>query len=75
LLRVLSRPAALHALAAQAFNDPNRVNYMKTQRTLEINPRHPLIRALREKVRQQSCQASRALLLSGTNPRAPSPGG
>jgi HSP90 family molecular chaperone len=33
----------------QAFNGPNK-DGNKAQRTLEINPRHPLIKSLSEKV-------------------------
>lgn len=35
---------------AQAFSDPSRAGYMKAQRSLEINPRHPLVQTLKEKV-------------------------
>jgi HSP90 family molecular chaperone len=35
---------------AQAFSDPSKSSYMRGQRTLEINPRHPLIKSLKEKV-------------------------
>lgn len=34
---------------AQAFSDPNRA-FTKGQRVLEINPRHPLIKGLKDKV-------------------------
>lgn len=36
--------------AVQAFGDPSRMAAMRGQRTLEINPKHPLIAALKEKV-------------------------
>jgi len=37
-------------MKAQAFADPNRAQFMRSQKALEINPRHPLIRALKDKV-------------------------
>jgi heat shock protein beta len=35
---------------AQAFQDPSRASFMRSQRVLEINPRHPLIKGLKDKV-------------------------
>lgn len=37
-------------MKAQAFSDPSKSAYMKAQRTLEINPRHPLVEQLKIKV-------------------------
>eukprot|EP00897_Mesotaenium_endlicherianum_P005416 jgi/Mesen1/4902/ME000244S04075 len=37
-------------MASQALADPSKQAYMKGRRTLEINPRHPLIKELRELV-------------------------
>ncbi|GFH21517.1 HATPase_c domain-containing protein [Haematococcus lacustris] len=36
-------------MRAQAFNDPSRAMMGGSQKVLEINPRHPLIRALKDK--------------------------
>ena len=35
-------------MKAQALSDDNKMGYMRGRKTLEINPRHPLVRALRE---------------------------
>ncbi|WIA23790.1 hypothetical protein OEZ85_013471 [Tetradesmus obliquus] len=37
-------------MKASAFNDPSRAAMMRGQRTLEINPDHPLIAGLKDKV-------------------------
>jgi HSP90 family molecular chaperone len=37
-------------LLLQAFSDPSRAAMMRGQRTLEINPNHPLITGLKNKV-------------------------
>jgi heat shock protein 90kDa beta len=37
-------------MRSQAFGDPSRASFMKGQRSLEVNPRHPLVRALKDKV-------------------------
>ena len=37
-------------MRSQAFSDPSRASFMKGQRSLEINPRHPLVKALKNKV-------------------------
>lgn len=37
-------------MRAQALGDPSKMAMMRGQRTLEINPRHPLIKALRDRV-------------------------
>ncbi|KAL2643276.1 hypothetical protein R1flu_010863 [Riccia fluitans] len=37
-------------MQAQTLSDPSKQAYMKGKRTLEINPRHPIIKELREKV-------------------------
>lgn len=34
-------------MQAQAFQDPSKASYMRGRRTLEINPRHPLIKELK----------------------------
>jgi heat shock protein beta len=36
-------------MKAQALSDDQRSNYMKGRKTLEINPRHPIIKDLKEK--------------------------
>ena len=38
------------ATCMQAFADPARTAMMRSQKVLEINPRHPLIRSLKERV-------------------------
>jgi heat shock protein 90kDa beta len=40
-------------MRAQAFQDPNRAGMSRSQKVFEINPRHPVIRGLKEKVRAQ----------------------
>jgi HSP90 family molecular chaperone len=42
--------AAAAFLSMQAFSDPSRAAMMRGQRTLEINPDHPLIAGLKDKV-------------------------
>merc|ERR1712060_622565 len=37
-------------MKAQALSDDSRQSYMKGKKTLEINPRHPIITAIKEKV-------------------------
>jgi len=37
-------------MRSQAFSDPSRSKYMASQKTMEINPRHPLISELNRKV-------------------------
>ncbi|GBG82260.1 hypothetical protein CBR_g34543 [Chara braunii] len=37
-------------MKAQALSDESKQSYMKGRRTLEINPRHPLVKQLKEKV-------------------------
>ncbi|KAG6551890.1 hypothetical protein Mapa_006506 [Marchantia paleacea] len=41
-------------MQAQTLSDPSKQAYMRGKRTLEINPRHPIIKELREKVAQNS---------------------
>jgi Hsp90 protein len=36
-------------MKAQAFADPSKAQFMLSKKTMEINPRHPLIAALKEK--------------------------
>jgi len=40
-------------MKAQAFGDASRMGYMKAQKTLEINPRHPLIAELNTMAKEQ----------------------
>jgi hypothetical protein len=42
-------------LLLQAFSDPSRAAMMRGQRTLEINPDHPLIVGLKDKVGRRPC--------------------
>lgn len=37
-------------MRSQAFQDPSKAQYLNSQKTLEINPRHPIIISLNEKV-------------------------
>jgi len=37
-------------MRSQAFSDPNKAQYMQSAKTMEINPRHPLISELNRKV-------------------------
>lgn len=39
-------------MQAQAMQDPMQASYMRGQRTLEINPRHPLIKELKSMTEQ-----------------------
>lgn len=39
-------------MKAQSFSDQQRQMYMRGQKSLEINPRHPLIRELKQKVEE-----------------------
>jgi len=36
-------------MKAQAFADPSRAQFMLSKKTMEINPRHPLVVALKER--------------------------
>jgi len=36
-------------MRAQTFSDTSRQNYMMSRKTMEINPRHPIIRTLKDK--------------------------
>lgn len=68
-------------MKASAFSDPSRAAMMRGQRTLEINPTHPLIVALKDKVSADKDDASAksaaamlyetALLESGFDPDDP----
>ena len=37
-------------MRSQAFSDPSRAQYMNSQKTMEINPRHPIIAELNRQV-------------------------
>jgi heat shock protein beta len=37
-------------MLSQTFVDPSKVSHMKSKRILEINPRHPIIQELRQKI-------------------------
>lgn len=37
-------------MRSQAFSDPNKAQYMQSSKTMEINPRHPLMSELNRKV-------------------------
>ena len=50
-LRLEDHSNKLSALGAQALSDNSDKGYMKGMKTLEINPRHPLVERLRELVR------------------------
>ena len=39
-------------MKAQALSDDNKMAYMRGRKTLEINPRHPLVRALRDQAEE-----------------------
>merc|ERR1719171_1376531 len=39
-------------MRSQAFSDPSRAQYMNSQKTMEINPRHPIIAELNRQVEQ-----------------------
>jgi len=41
-------------MKSQAFSDPSRSQYMASQRTLEINPRHPLLKGLLDLVEEDA---------------------
>lgn len=41
-------------MRAQAFADPSKQNYMNSKKILEINPRHPIIATLSQKVADES---------------------
>jgi len=68
-------------MKASAFSDPSRASMMRGQRTLEINPTHPLIVALKDKVSADKDDSSAksaaamlyetALLESGFDPDDP----
>lgn len=45
-------------MRAQAFQDPSRAGMMRSQKLLEINPGHPLIRGLKDKVSAAGGEAS-----------------
>eukprot|EP00877_Chromochloris_zofingiensis_P005364 jgi/Chrzof1/14829/Cz09g17250.t1 len=44
-------------MRAQAFSDPARQAYMRGQRSLEINPHHPIIKALQQLVQKSEDDA------------------
>jgi len=62
--RLVKAPAALASgthgftanmerlLKAQAFVDTKQLEYMKSQRVLEINPKHPIIIALNQRIQE-----------------------
>lgn len=39
-------------MRSQAFQDPSKAQYLASQKTMEINPRHPIIIALNEKIEE-----------------------
>merc|ERR1712146_291971 len=41
-------------MRSQAFSDPSRAQYMNSQKTMEINPRHPIIAELLNKVETET---------------------
>lgn len=41
-------------MQSQTLSDANKQNYMRGKRVLEINPRHPIIKELRDRVAQDS---------------------
>ena len=41
-------------MQAQTLSDSSKQAYMRGKRVLEINPRHPIIKELRDKVAQDS---------------------
>lgn len=40
-------------MRSQAFQDPSKAQYLASQKTMEINPRHPIIIALNEKIEEE----------------------
>jgi len=45
-------------MKAQTFSDPNSANWMAAKKTLEINPRHPIIKELAAKVKEDPTDKS-----------------
>ena len=61
----MSKESIVNIMILQTLGDSRAADYMKGRKTLEINPEHPVVQALKEKVdsdssgaqvRQQTCE-------------------